>query len=288
VNLPSAVLGMNRRNVELVEALNPRYLRPYADDKILCKTMLAEAGVACPPTLTTCEGLYELPRLIDDLSELEDFVVKPSRGSGGDGIVVLGKRVGPMTWQKAGGSPLSAEDLHTHCAHVLFGAYSKGAMEDRILVEPRIVAHPTYHQLWTDGLCDVRVITVHAEPIVAMVRVPTASSEGRANLHQGGLGLAVNLQTGRVVRAVRHGRVLTHHPDSGAPVIGLDLPLWKETVDLAVRAAEAAPLGLLGVDIVVDVNQGPLVLEINARPGLEIQNVHGEGLGALIGGWSCS
>jgi len=276
------VVGMNRRNVELVYALNERRHYPLADDKILAKELLSAAGVAVPRTLLTCDGLYDLPRAMRLIEGLQDFVVKPSRGGGGNGISVVTKRLGPGLWRGAGGRVIDADELHYQMAQILFGAFARGALNDRVLVEPRIVAHEAYQGLWADGLCDVRIITVHAKPLLAMVRVPTAQSDGKANLHQGGLGLAVELDTGLVVRAVCRGESLTHHPDSGGPLLGLRLPHWEQTVDVARRAASAVPLQYLGVDIVVDEREGPLVLEINARPGLEIQNVHGVGLNPLL------
>ena len=42
--------------------------------------------------------------------------------------------------------------------------------------------------------------------------------------------------------------------------------------------ARAVGLGYIGVDIVVDVNEGPMLLEANARPGLAIQIANGRGL----------
>ena len=37
-------------------------------------------------------------------------------------------------------------------------------------------------------------------------------------------------------------------------------------------------MGYLGVDIVLDRKQGPMLLEANARPGLAIQIANGQGL----------
>ena len=136
--------------------------------------------------------------------------------------------------------------------------------------------------MFPDGLCDLRVITLHAVPTLAMVRVPTQRSGGRANLHQGGLGLAVDLESGTVSRAFHEGASIEVHPDTGEALVGLQLPHWSEVLDVAERAAGAVPLGYLGVDIAVDVDAGPLVIEINARPGLEIQNVHGVGLARAL------
>jgi len=118
--------------------------------------------------------------------------------------------------------------------------------------------------------------------VVSMIRVPTAQSGGRANLHQGGLGVAVDLVTGRTFRALHRGRTVERHPESGAPLVDLELPGWARVLEVAASAAHAVPLGYLGVDVVVDRTRGPLVLEINARPGLEIQNVVGEGLARAL------
>ncbi|TNE89842.1 MAG: hypothetical protein EP330_10080 [Deltaproteobacteria bacterium] len=278
----SSLFGMNRRNVELVHARNPRRYYPLVDDKIVAKERLVAVGVPVPATLAVCEGLRDLPALLEGLADQESFVIKPSLGGGGHGILVVGERVEPGCWRKAGGEILDLEALHEHAANILFGAFSRGAMTDRILVEPRVTPGGVYAEMWGDGLSDLRVITLERQPVMAMVRVPTASSEGRANLHQGGLGLAVDLETGRVTRAVRNGRLISRHPDNGAQLEGICLPAWQETLDVARRAAGSVPLGYLGVDIVHDKDLGPLVLELNARPGLEIQNVHGRGLASFL------
>lgn len=52
--------------------------------------------------------------------------------------------------------------------------------------------------------------------------------------------------------------------------------------EAAARCDEAPGLNYLGVDVVLDEERGPLVMEVNARPGLEIQNVSGFGLADLM------
>ncbi|HHH11443.1 MAG TPA: hypothetical protein ENK23_05145, partial [Sorangium sp.] len=168
-----------------------------------------------------------------------------------------------------------------HLANVVFGAYSFG-LEDRAIIEEKISPHQLFFNLWPDGLCDVRVITLRGQPLMAMVRVPTRQSGGRANLHQGGLGIAVALQDGRTTRAIHHGQSIHQHPESGAALIDLQVPYWNEIRNMSRRASDAVPLDYLGVDLVVDVQRGPLVLELNVRPGLEIQNVNGFGLGQAM------
>ena len=44
------------------------------------------------------------------------------------------------------------------------------------------------------------------------------------------------------------------------------------------KLGDALELGYVGVDFVIDANDGPVVLEANARPGLAIQVAHRHGL----------
>lgn len=275
------LVGMNRRNVELVYPLNPRAHYPIADDKLLGKQTLAAAGVPVPESLATCEGLFAIPGVIDRLAGDERFVVKPASGSGGDGILVVGDRGDGPSWSMPGGARLFAHDLHRHLANIVFGAYSK-QLEDRAFVERRVEQHPDLAVLCAGGICDIRVIAVEGTPVMAMARVPTVRSGGRANLHQGGVGLALDLETGVTTRAVIRRRSIAAHPDTGAALLGVQLPHWAEVVEVARAAAAAVPLQFLGVDVVIDIDRGPLVLEINARPGIEIQNVHRSGLGRAL------
>lgn len=275
--LGDRVVGINRRNVELIYPNNPRRHYPVADDKLLAKKILGDHGVPVPETLAVAPGLFAVPTLIERIRGEAHVVLKPANGSGGVGILVLGELLEPGRWRKAGGAAIDESQVAQHAADVVFGAFS-GQLEDQLFVERRIVPHPLFAGLWADGLCDVRVIALMGEPVMAMVRVPTARSGGRANLHQGGLGLAIDLHTGTTTRAVSLGQSIATHPESGAPLLGLAIPAWPTILEVVRRTAKAVPLGYLGVDVVVDHQRGPMVLEINVRPGLEIQNVNGLGL----------
>lgn len=280
----AVVYGINRRNLTLVYPNNERRNYPYADDKLLAKEVFVAEGVPVPETLAVCDGLFAVPGVVEGLRGRARFVVKPANGAGGGGILVVGEWLAERgAWRKAGGAEVTPRELARHLADTVFGVHSN-QLEDRAFVEARVEPHAMFASLWADGLCDVRVIVLRGRPVLSMIRVPTAESAGRANLHQGGLGIAVDLATGRTYRAVHHGRAVDRHPESGAPLVGLAVPAWPEVLDVARRAALAVPLGYLGVDVVVDAEQGPLVLEINARPGLEIQNVTGRGLGEVLGG----
>lgn len=274
------LFGMNRRNVELVYAHNQRRHYPLADDKILCKEILAKVGVPLAPTIAIGRGLFEVDAVLATLREREGFVVKPASGSGGDGIIVVGART-EGGWRTAKGRDVPFHEMRQHLANITFGTFSKG-LEDRILIEERIEPHALYDAFWPDGVCDLRIIVLRGQPLLSMVRVPTRRSGGRANLHQGGIGVAVEIRDGVTYRAVSRGESVEIHPESGEPLVGRQLPDWDACVKVALLAASAVPLGYLGVDICVDRRWGPVLLEINARPGLEIQNICARTLGAAL------
>ncbi len=276
------VFGLNRRNVELVYAHNRREDYPIADDKAHTKEILTRCGVPVPATIAICRGLFEVDTVLAGLEGRCDFVVKPSRGSGGDGILVIDGPGSDGGWKTPSGRELTVHEVRQHIANIGFGAFSKD-LEDAALIERRIVPHAFFSSLWPRGVCDIRVIMLEQRPLMAMIRVPTTKSDGRANLHQGGLGVAVELSTGRTTSASTEGRYIEVHPETEQPLIGKQVPAWRDCLEVCRAAAAAVPLGYLGVDIVVDEDHGPLVLELNVRPGLEIQNVCRTPLGQTMG-----
>lgn len=259
--------GVNRRNIELIYANNSRRHYPLVDDKLRCKELLANAGVAVPETYAVCAGLADIPDTLAELSRRSSFVVKPSNGSGGDGVLVVSRS-----------REVAMAHLRRHLAQVVFGAYSR-SLTDRALVEEMLAMHSTLTAVGGEGVSDLRVITLRGRSLMAMLRIPTARSGGRANLHQGAVAVGVDLETGRTTGGLWRRRPIDVHPDSRARLSGIQLPFWGQVRDTVRRAASAVPLDYLGIDIVLD-QRGPVVLELNARPGLEIQNVNQAGLAA--------
>lgn len=113
---------------------------------------------------------------------------------------------------------------------------------------------------------------------MAMMRLATKESEGRANLHQGAVGVGLDMRTGRAINAVSHNLPISIHPDTNADLMTLQVPFWREHLLIGAQAYEMTGLGYLGADIVLDKNRGPMMLELNARPGLAIQIANGKGL----------
>ena len=132
------------------------------------------------------------------------------------------------------------------------------------------------------GVPDVRIIVYRGVPAMAMARIPTRESGGKANLHKGGIGLGIAMDSGKTTRGVYHNGILDEHPESGQPLSGIQLPDWQKIVEMSALCYEPTGLDYLGVDIVFDQERGPLLLELNARPGLAVQLSNGEGLDARL------
>lgn len=271
------ILGINRRNAGFILDYNPRALYPVVDDKLRMRELCRNIRIPTPDVYASLDSHSELRRLSTILHDREDFVIKPNRGSAGRGVLVIVGRDGSR-FLRHNGDRLTLEQLRQHLSDVLSGMYSLGALPDRAIVQQRVRLHPAFQSLACQGIPDVRIILYRNEPAMAMLRLPTKESNGRANLHQGGLGVGIDLSSGLTHHAVQRNRMVVGHPDTGVPVIGLRVPFWSPIVDMSRRVAEAVGLGYVGVDIVIDAIEGPMLLEANARPGLAIQIANAQGL----------
>jgi alpha-L-glutamate ligase-like protein len=271
------VLGMNARNAAAILGHNPRALFPLVDDKLRMLELCRRVGVPTPEIYAVFGRYGDVKYLNETLAAAPDCVIKPARGSSGRGVVIL---IGPADggYRRHNGSVAALEDLQRHVADILSGLYSLGGRPDRAVVQQRLRTHPEFERISYRGTPDVRVLVYRGEPAMAMLRLPTLESGGRANLHQGGVGVGVDLATGRTTRAVWRRRAVTRHPDTGEPLANRPMPDWPAILAMARTAGRATGLGYLGVDVVPAAELGPVLLEANARPGLAIQSANGLGL----------
>jgi alpha-L-glutamate ligase-like protein len=270
-------MGMNCRNAAYILDHNPRARFPIVDDKLKMHALCRRIGVPTPAVHAEIASHSMLRRLPALIGALDDFVIKPNRGSAGRGVMVAVAREGTR-YVRHNGHRVGLEQIRQHLSDILSGMYSLGGRPDQAIVQQRIRLHAAFEAIAYKGSPDVRVIVYRNEPAMAMLRLPTKASNGRANLHQGGIGVGVDLASGFTHHAVQRNRFVLAHPDTGAPVIGMRVPYWKEILEMSQRVAVAVGLGYIGVDVVIDVDQGPMLLEANARPGLAIQIANARGL----------
>jgi len=273
----AGVLGINRRNSAFIQACNPRGLYPRVDDKTITKDICLIHDIPVPETYAVIRRSGDVRSLAAILGDRSEFVVKPASGAAGRGIIVVARRHG-HDFETSSGRRITEGELAYHVSTILSGLYSLGGQPDSAIIEQRIIMHPTMARVAVGGTPDIRVILYKNVPVMAMVRLPTTQSEGRANLHQGAAAAAIHLVSGRTFGGVCQNRSVTNHPDTGAPIAGLEIPGWRHLLAAAMKLSDALELGYIGVDFVIDANRGAVVLEANARPGLAIQVAHGAGL----------
>ena len=268
------IIGINERNRSLIYPNNKRKNYIYADDKLETKKILEKNQLNCPETYAAIGRVGDIQNIWEQKRNVNNLVIKPASGSGGNGIMLIRKRQGK--WH-LGEEPITETKIFSHIANIIFGMYSSGK-DDRAILEELIVPHPALTVFYADGIPDIRIITLKGSPVMGMLRLPTRESEGKANLHQGGIGVGIDLSSGLLTYAYDGDNYIKSHPDSGIKISGKMIPQWDEIINLTKRVSDTFPLDYLGIDIVLDKNRGPLVLEINVRPGLGIQMANKRGL----------
>lgn len=278
----SHILGINARTVSYAYKYNSRLGRKIADSKLQTARVLKLANIPHPK-------IYKKFRRVEDIYNFDweklpdQFALKPSRGLGGEGIIVVKRKLKnakaqKLQWLTTRKTRVSVEDLKLHTSDILEGAYSMGNVPDVAFIQEYVGRYRVFRLLAYRGTPDIRVIVFNKVPVMAMLRLPTKESGGRANLHQGAIGVGVDIATGITTRAIWHGEQILYKPGTKRKLRGIKIPFWTSILETAVKAQIASGLGYLGVDIVLHPEKGPMVLEINAQPGLQIQIANGAGL----------
>ena len=266
----SSILGLNARTQLYAYRYNTRRGKNIADSKIQTAKALRRFHVPTPKIYKKFKNPEDVTSF--DWNKLPDkFALKPSRGLGGEGIIVVKKRLKDGGWLTTNKERVKIDDLKLHTLDILEGAYSMGNVPDVAFIQEYVGRHKRFRRWAYRGTPDIRIIVFNKVPVMAMLRLPTKESNGRANLHQGAIGVGVDIATGITTKAIWHGEQIVFKPGTERKLRGIKIPNWNSILETAVRAQEASGLGYLGVDIVLDPEKGPMVLELNAQPGLQIQ-----------------
>jgi alpha-L-glutamate ligase-like protein len=271
------MLGMNARNLDFIGRYNQRARFPLVDNKLRTKLLAEKYAIPVPGLRFALHRQHQVDSALDQLETLDGFAMKPAKGSGGKGIWIIHGRHGEA-FLKSSGAEVRRADLRRHISNTLAGLYSLGGGADAVIVEDLIRLDASFEGLSHEGIPDIRVIVFNGYPVMAMLRLATHASDGKANLHQGAVGVGLDLTSGRCASAVQFDRRIAAHPDTGKPLRDIVIRDWAAILELAARCFEMTRLGYLGTDIVIDRDRGPMLLELNARPGLSIQVANDRGL----------
>lgn len=274
---PSHILGMNSRYN--YTKTNKNDAKRYGFSKLRTKELLNEHHI---PTAQ----VYHVFDSLDDLESINwasiptPFVIKPASGSAGKGILIIVKKLdNKQEWKDQDGQLVSIEDLNLHVANILDGEYSTWGTQHHALIEEMITAHPGIAKYSYAGTPDIRVIVFNSVPVMAMARIPTKESSGKANLDKGAIGLGIDIATGISTYGLSgKSQKITHFPGTKKKVNGIIIPHWEKTLEIAVQAANAAGYNYMGADLFISADKGPMIVELNGFPGLSIQLANRAGL----------
>ena len=264
------LLGMNSRNLTYIRPSNLKNAIRLADNKLRSKELLFNNEIPVPKVFGVVKNRKDLE--LFKWAELpKSFVLKPNHGRGGEGIKVIFGQKKDKSWVSTEGRRFTIKDLQNHIMDIFEGFYSLSGVSDIAFFEERIQISKTLKPYSYKGIPDIRVIVYNNVPVMAMLRLPTKESEGKANLHLGGIGLGIDIAKGISTHAVQRDQLIEKHPDSKFKLSGIRIPYWRKILEIAIQCQKISKLGYIGVDIAIDKERGPVVLEVNAHSGLSIQ-----------------
>lgn len=263
------LLWQNARNLNYIKEYNTKFARRLADSKLKTKDFLSANNIAIPETIAVLSNHEELVNNIFDNLE-PPFVVKPNGGFWGKWILVFVEMSSEWKYITNDGQAFNKKELLLHFSNILDWFFSLSWNRDKVVIERKIELDEEIELLWKYWLPDIRIITFNMVPIMAMLRVPTKESKGKANLHAWACWVWIDIWTWKLTYITSNSKIIKSI--SGIwDVRWLRLPNWDKALALAVRVQQVTKIGYLGCDIVLDKSFWPLVLEINIRPGLEVQ-----------------
>ena len=274
---PSHILGMNARYQ--YTKMNPNSAKSYGFSKLKTKELLVDHNIPTAQVYHVFSTLQDLDNINWDTIPVP-FVVKPASGSAGKGIWVITKKLANKAqWKLSTGTTITEDDLYLHINNILDGEFSTWGSTHKAIVEEKIPAHSDLSKYSYKGTPDIRVVVFNSVPVMAMARIPTKESEGKANLDQGAIGLGIDMATGLTTYGVKGKKErITHFPGTKKRISGIKIPHWNKVLETAVRAANVAGYKFMGADIFVHPEKGPMIVELNGYPGLSIQICNRAGL----------
>lgn len=271
------VLGMNARTLDYIEQYKAYKAIEFAGNKLRTKDCLERAGIIVPLGLFVASHWKDIEKIPWDTFP-GSFVVKPGNSTQGKGVlVIVGKSKKKIsTWIRYDGTPITKHEIEAHAVAIMEGVFSERS--DVAIFEERIKVHPALKPYVRRGTPDIRVIVFNNVPVMAGLRLPTMRSEGRSNIHMGGIMIGIDLAVGVTTHGYYLEEMIRFLPGTRILLSGIPIPSWDKILLTAVKASQAVNLRFIGVDITLNPEGKPVVFEVNARPGLAIQKANVSGL----------
>ena len=162
-----------------------------------------------------------------------------------------------------------------------FVSYVKSHAKSGYQFQPRISPHAAIGEMCGNRLATVRLLTVltggKPQIVRACWKIPAGMHAADNFWRPGNLLAQINLESGRVLRAIRANgndyEEITHHPDTGMPIVGTVIPNWEDVTRLALDGARLlADLPLVGWDI-APIDSGAVLVEANVTPDFRLHQM---------------
>lgn len=263
------ILWQNARNLNYIKEYNTPLARKLADSKLWTKNFLRNKNVEVPKTLFVLTKHNEVTlELIESL--IPPFVIKPNAWFWGKWIIVIDSVDATWNFISNTSEAYSSKKLLEHFLSILDGFFSISWNRDKVMIEKKIILDHEIELLWKYWLPDIRIIVFNMVPIMAMLRIPTSKSWWKANLHSWACWVWIDIWTWKLTYITQFSRIIKSVPWIW-DVRGIEIPNWEKILELAVKVQKVTNIWYLWCDIVLDYKDGPLILEINIRPWLEVQ-----------------
>lgn len=240
-------------------------------DKYVQKTLIHGFGLPTSKLITSIGEIYEirtqgqLNSFLDEVNS--DIALKPIDGAGGERILVLSRRLGHFL---AGNKQYSNEMIWNHVRRNLKGGF---------LVEERVKNAASLSTIYPLSLNTFRVVTIKTKDQIWHLGgcvLKFGSGGSQVDNSEDDIQVAVD-ENGMTVSAYWRDKAITHHPDTGMPLVGIELEEYKEIIGLALKASEKfCFMGTIGWDIALS-DRGPLIIEGNTKWSTEYQIPMGRG-----------
>lgn len=273
-----SVLGLNERYLHYIRPYNLQNSIEIADNKVITKDILSKHEIPVPQKIAVISSTEDLNNT-DFESFPTSFVIKPVHGVRGGGVEIIYNRDKNGGWIMSRGRRIDLEGIKTICRDILDGRYSLHNEVDTVLIEERIKTHKAFRYYAYKGTPDIRVIVYNNIPVMGMLRLPTEESDGRANLDLGAIGAGIDMAVGKTTSAI-YGKsgLIEKTPNYKLPLSGFRIPYWTKILRYSIEASKATELGFAAIDFLIDNTKGPMIVELNARPGMSIQLANQVGL----------
>ena len=299
------ILWINARNLLYIKKFNDKKAIRLANDKIETKNFLSARWI---PFAKNYAIIKDRKQLFDiDFSQLPDknFVIKPNKWSKWNGIYVtkflgviekIEKKTKKNIWsklsckikefenkvQKLPNLPHYYEindeiiDDNTFRRYIIDNLDGKNSMtsgNDQVIIEEKLLPGEWFKKFCKYWLADVRVIAFNLVPVWAMVRVQTKKSWWKANLAAWGIGFGIEIGSGKINSMFQKQKIYkSKFTDEFKAFKNFKIPYWDDILFLSSKIQYFVNLWYLALDRVIT-DEGPKLLEINARAGLEVQNI---------------